>query len=204
MERRLKLEIEQREQAKEDKVKAAEVADTRRGEDAEQRRREKRLRAIKKTSPGDDLESYLDNLEVTLRQCRVQDEEWIPYMMANLCGDNLVLAQASHGGDDETYMVLKARLLAALGRTARAIGDKLTSLSAKDAVGQTATRRLSTWCGNMFLSCCWTATPRNSAESPSLSHSSESSSQEKGLHFWTRCNQPQWKISVIGSSNGGP
>ena len=140
MERRLKLEIEQREQAKEDKVKAAEVAYTRRGEDAEQRRREKRLRAIKKMSPGNDLESYLDNLEVTLRQCHVEDEEWIPYMMANLCGDNLALAQASRGGDDETYMVLKARLLAALGRTAREAGDKLTSLSAKDAVGQTATQ----------------------------------------------------------------
>ena len=91
-------------------------------------------------SPGDDLESYLDNLEVTLRQCRVEDEDWIPYMMANLCGDNLALAQASRGGDDETYMVLKARLLAALGRTARAAGDKLTSLSAKDAMGQTATQ----------------------------------------------------------------
>ena len=67
-------------------------------------------------SSGDDLESYLDNLEVTLRQCHVEDEEWIPYMMANLCGDNLALAQASRGRDDETYMVLKARLLVALGR----------------------------------------------------------------------------------------
>ena len=119
---------------------AKEQAEARREEEVQTRKVEARLRTIRKMGPTDELDAYLAMVEQTLKQCQVEETEWIGYITSGLSGQFLTLAQNIRGGgeDEEKYVSFKARLLDVAGLTARSAGDLLFRLGPNDTKGKTA------------------------------------------------------------------
>ena len=118
--------------------KLAVLEKERREVEALRKKNERLLRNLHPIKEKEDLEVYLNGMEHILRQCQVDEDEWLFYLMAKMSGRYAPLVQGLTIDDDEEYEAVKGRMLEAAGLTTIDAGQQLFQLNSADTRGKTA------------------------------------------------------------------
>lgn len=88
-------------------------------EDAPRQSIDSAIKAAPRLGPSDDLEVYVKNLEIHLRERKVPDQLWKTCMKSNLTGKWAEAVKSLFSKVDESFESMKARLMSAAGYTSR-------------------------------------------------------------------------------------